>query len=109
MRILVAVEPTMYRETLAHCIRTNRPDNEVRLAAPDSLEWEATSFRPHLLVCNDNAQQVRGVSIPSRVVVRYHDSLDTSVFLNDQAPRLFQDMTIEDLLGVVEEAQRLIA
>ncbi len=109
MRILVAVQPTMCRETIAHCIRINRFDNEVRLAAPDSLEGEATSFRPHLLVCNDNAPQVKGGSIPSRVVVRYHDSLDTSVFLNDQAPRLFQDMTIEDLLGVVEEAQRLIA
>jgi hypothetical protein len=110
MRILVAVAPTMYRETLAHVIRTDRPDDDVRLADPDSLDREASSFLPHLIVCNDNAPEVpEGVSVPSWVVIRYHDHLSASVFIDDQDPRLFQDMSIEDLLGVVEETQRLIA
>jgi hypothetical protein len=110
MRILVAVAPTMYRETLAHVIRTDRPDDDVRLADPDSLDREAISFRPHLVVCNDNAPEVpEGVSVPSWVVIRYHDHLSASVFIDDQDPRLFQDMSIEDLLGVVDETQRLIA
>jgi hypothetical protein len=110
MRILVAVAPTMYRETLAHVIRTDRPDDDVRLANPDSLDREASSFLPHLIVCNDNAPEVpEGVSVPSWVVIRYHDHLSASVFIDDQDPRLFQDMSIEDLLGVVDETQRLIA
>jgi hypothetical protein len=110
MRILVAVAPTMYRETLAHVIRTDRPDDDVRLADSDSLDREASSFLPHLIVCNDNAPEVpEGVSVPSWVVIRYHDHLSASVFIDDQDPRLFQDMSIEDLLGVVEETQRLIA
>jgi hypothetical protein len=110
MRILVAVAPTMYRQTLAHVIRTDRPDDDVRLADPDSLDREASSFLPHLIVCNDNAPEVpEGVSVPSWVVIRYHDHLSASVFIDDQDPRLFQDMSIEDLLGVVEETQRLIA
>jgi hypothetical protein len=108
MRILVAVAPTMYRETLAHVIRTDRPDDDVRLAAPEALDQEASSFRPHLIVCSDNASEVRGVSVPSWVVIRYHDHLSASVFLDGQDPRLVQDIAIEDLLGVVEETQRLV-
>jgi hypothetical protein len=42
------------------------------------------------------------------VVIRYHDHLSASVFLDGQDPRLVQDIAIEDLLGVVEETQRLV-
>ncbi len=108
MRILVAIAPTMYRQTLAHAIRRERPNDDVRLADPDSLDREASSFRPHLIVCSDSAPEVREVSVPTWVVIRYHDSLSASVFLDGQDPRLIQDMAIEDLLGVVEETQRLV-
>jgi hypothetical protein len=108
MRILVAVAPKMYRETLAHILRRDRPD-DVRLADPQALDREAASFRPHLVVCNDNASEVREeVSVPSWVVIRYHDHLSASVFLEGQDPRLVQDIAIEDLLGVAEETQRLL-
>jgi hypothetical protein len=109
MRILVAVSPIMYRETLVHAIRTNRPNVEVCLADPGSLDREAASFLPHLIVCNDNAAEVRGVSVPSWIVIRYHDHLSASIFLDKQDPRLVQDIAIEDLLEVIDETQRLIA
>jgi hypothetical protein len=110
MRILVAVAPTMYRESLAHIIRSDRPDDEVRLADPQALDSEAASFRPHLIVCSDDAQEIREeVSVPSWVVIRYHDSLSASVFLDGQDPRLVQDMSIEDFIWVVNETQRLLA
>lgn len=108
MRILVAVVPTMHRETLAHVIRRDRPNDDVRLADPNALDREASSFRPHLIVCIDYAPEVREVSVPCWVVIRYHDSLSASVSLDGQDPRLIQDITIEDLLGVVEETQRLV-
>jgi hypothetical protein len=109
MRILLTVEPTIYRQTLAHILRKDRPNDEVLLAQPDSLEREAASFRPHLIVSNDTAPaEVREVLIPSWVVIRYHDSLSASVFLDGQDTRLIQDMTIEDLLGVLEETERLL-
>ena len=108
MRILIAVAPTMYRETIAHIIQKDRPNDEVRFADPQALNREATSFRPHLIVCNDNASQVREASVPSWVVIRYHDHLSASVFLDGQDTQLFQDIEIKDLIGVVEETQRLI-
>ena len=108
MRILLALAPTMYRETLAHALRRDRPDDEVRLADPQALDREASSFRPHLIVCNDDTSEVREVSVPSWVVIRYHDSLSASVFLEGQDTRLIQDIALEDLLAVVEETQRLV-
>jgi hypothetical protein len=109
MRILVAVAPTMYRQTLAHVIRRDRPEDDVHLVDPQALDREAASFLPHLVVCNDNAPDVgEEVSVPSWVVIRYHDHLSASVFLDGQGPRLVQDMAIEDLLGVVDETRRLV-
>ena len=108
MRILVAVAPTMYREAFAHILqREDHPNDEVHLAYPDDLEREAASFHPHLIVCSDEASKVRMVSVPpSWVVIRYHDRLSASVSLDLQETRLIQDPTIEDLLGVIEEARR---
>jgi hypothetical protein len=104
------LSPTMYRETLAHILRTDCPSHEVRLADPQVLDWEAASFGPHLIVANDDAPEVReDVSVPSSwVMIRYHDHLSASVFVDGQDPRLVQDMSIEDLLGVVEKTQRLV-
>jgi hypothetical protein len=108
MRILVALTPTMYRQTLVHILRRDRPDDDMRLADPQTLDREASSFRPHLIVCNDNVSEVREVSVPSWVVIRYHDSLSASVFIDGQDTRLIQDISLEDLLVVVEETQRLV-
>jgi hypothetical protein len=108
MRILLAVAPTMYRQTLAHILRRSRPNDEVLLAESDSLGRTTASFRPDLIVCNDDAPEVRAVIVPSWVVIRHHDSLSASVFLGGQAPRLIQDIALENLLEVVEETERLI-
>ncbi|MDP8973802.1 MAG: hypothetical protein M3N45_11690 [Actinomycetota bacterium] len=108
MRILIAVAPTMYRETLAHIIQKDRPNDEVRFADPQILYQEASSFRPHLIVCNDNASEVREVNVPSWVVIRYHDHLSASVFFGGQDTRLIQDIETENLLEVIEETQRLV-
>ncbi len=108
MRILVAVAPTMYRETLAHILQREHRDDEVRLADPQVLDREASSFHPHLIVCNDNASEVREVSVPSWVVIRYQDSLSASVFLDEQDTQLIQDISIEDMLGVVKQTRSVI-
>ena len=40
MRILVTLAPTMYRETIAHILRRNRQNDDVRIADPDFLDRE---------------------------------------------------------------------
>ena len=109
MRILVALAPKMYRQTFAYILRRDRPNDEVRLACPQALDLEASSFRPHMIVSSDNAAQLReNVSVPSWVVIRYNDHLGACIFLKGQDTRLIQDMTIDNLREVVEETQRLL-
>ena len=109
MRILLAVSPLMYRETLAHLIRTNRPNTQVHLAEPEDLAREAASFGPHLIVCSDDAQEVQGVGVPSWVVLRYQNHMSASVLLDGRDPYLIEDISIEDLLRVIDETQRPVA
>jgi hypothetical protein len=108
MRILIAVAPTMYRETLANVLQRHRSNDDVRLADPQALNREAPLFRPDLIVCNDNASEVQDVSVPSWVVIRFHDHLSASVFVDGQDTYLIQDIEITDLLEVVEETERFI-
>jgi hypothetical protein len=100
----------MYRQTIAHVLRRDRPEDEVQhLADPQVLDREVSSLRPHLVVCNDNVPDVgEEVSVPSWVVIRYHDHLSASVFLDGQDPRLVQDIAIEDLIWVTDETRRLV-
>ena len=53
-RVLIALEPSMYAETLAFSVRKHRPRAEVSLLDPSSgdLEAEARRARPHLIVAN---------------------------------------------------------
>ena len=98
----------MYRETLANVLRTDRPTDDVYVADPKALDRETSSFRPHLIVCTDSASEVSEVSVPSWIVIRYHDSLSASVSLEGQDTRLIHDIALEDLLGVAEETQRMV-
>src|SRR3712207_8017552 len=50
VRILISITPLMYREVLALTIRRRRPDFEVLLASPGSVDGRAERFRPHVLM-----------------------------------------------------------
>lgn len=52
VRIVVAIEPRMYREVLAFYFSKQRPQAEVVLASPETLREEVKRTRPHLLVAN---------------------------------------------------------
>ena len=50
MRILITIAPRIYREVLALSIHRRRPDFEVLLAPPGSLDGRAERFGPHVLL-----------------------------------------------------------
>src|SRR5215212_1104888 len=50
VRILLTISPRLYREALALCIHRHRPDFDVLLAPPWSLDGRAERFEPHVLV-----------------------------------------------------------
>jgi hypothetical protein len=108
VRVLVTVEPRIYREAVARSILRASPGAEVRVVPPGDAEGEVALFRPDLLVHNDTAG-IAGAAlagVPCRVEMLYSDSMDARVTADGVATRL-RDMSTEDLLRTVAVAASL--
>jgi len=51
VRVLVTVEPRMYREAIALAVQRARPNSEVMLVAEEVLDGQLDGFAPHVLLC----------------------------------------------------------
>lgn len=107
MKILITVKPRMYREAIAMSIHRHRPDAEVLLAPPESLDREIERFRPHLIVRNDGAAPEMLATGTHQVEVLYSDGMDAKVSLDGRTSKA-RDMSMDDLLRVIDEAEGLI-
>ena len=109
VRILVAVNPRMYREVIALSLHRNRPHAEVLLCPPEILVGEVKRFKPHLVVLDDNdGAAPDGLSgVPYRVEILLGASMDARISVDGQA-REVKDICTEDLLAVVDEAEKMI-
>ncbi len=109
MRILIPVTPRMYREALAAAVHRHRPEFEVRMAPPEDIYELVGRFNPHLIVRNDNdgldPQLLEHVSC--WVEVMYTDSMNAKIALDGTIEEV-SDIAIDDLLRVVDEAERLV-
>jgi len=105
VRILITITPRMYREVLALSILLRRPDFEVLLASPGSLEGRADRFEPHVLV--QDADENR---LPDGVLCRIRlldaGSMDATIELYETISEV-QDVSLEDLFEVLEEVEEL--
>jgi DNA-binding IclR family transcriptional regulator len=101
VRILVAIEPQMYREVLAFHLRQERPRSaEVSLASPQTLLAEAERVRPHLIVANEVPPKLKEMCF--WVEVRTDDGLDATISANGYSDTI-HDVTLQDLLAVVDK------
>jgi hypothetical protein len=86
VRILVAIEPLMYREVLAFYFRQQRPRcAEVVLASPQILLAEAERVRPHLIFANEGVPgqlKERGYYSFFWVEVHANDRLGATISAN---------------------------
>ncbi len=110
IRVLVAIAPRMYRQTITLFLRSQRQDLlEVKSADLEDLERECVLIEPHLLVCHDGVTEgVRNRAF-SLVEIRYSDSLDALVRVNDKEPERVEDIEIGDLLAVVDETEEMVS
>lgn len=110
VRVLITVEPRMYREAIALAVQHHRPDAEVMMVAEAALDGQVDGFAPHVLVRNDG----HGAAFPEkllgsavcRVDVLYTDSMAARVSVGDRSFTL-DDASMEDLLSLVDEAEGL--
>jgi hypothetical protein len=105
MRVLITVNPRMYRQAMALSIQRQRPGLDVRVAPPEDAGSELAEFRPHLLAHNDTdglgPEDV--ADVPCRVTVLYSDGMDARISADGQVSTA-SDMSTEDLLQVVDVA-----
>ena len=114
VRVLIALSPRMYREALAFSLQTNRPGLvDVRLSPPEAAEAELASFRPHLLVHNDEGGGSYSLpkaaleAVPHRFEVLYSDGMDVRLSAGGSDTKL-NDASTDDLLRAVDAATLLV-
>ena len=109
VRILVAVNPRMYRELIGLSLHQHRPDAEVLICPPEALGQEIGRFGPHLVVLDDNdGAAPAGLSgFLYRVEILLGASKDARISADGWA-REIKDICMEDLLAVVDEAEQMI-
>ena len=109
VRILITITPRMYREVLALSIHRCRPDFEVLLAPPWSLDGKAELFRPHVLVQDaDDAELLPALAqgVVCRVRILIADRIDATIELDGRTSEV-HDVCLEDLFEVLEEVEKL--
>jgi hypothetical protein len=112
VRVLVTVEPRMYREAIALAVQRNRPEAEVMLVPADVLDGQVEDFAPHVLVRNDSdwaiPEGLLGSSVVCRMEVLYTDGMAARVSVGGSSYTI-EDATMEDLLSLVDEAEELVS
>ena len=113
LRVLVAIEPRMYREVLAFHISQERPLSEVTLASSQSLQTQAEHTRPHLIIANEVPPELKEEPFSSsyflfRVEVRVENGLVASVSANGYSDTI-HDVSLQDFLAVVDKAEEELA
>jgi len=101
-RVLFANDPRSYRQAMAAAIETLRPDVEVLLGDPESLDLEVERLRPDVVVCS----RVTGL-VERRVSVwvdLYPDGDRLATVSIGGRRTKAAGMQLEDLLSVVDQA-----
>ena len=107
LRVLIAIAPTMYWETLELALLRYHPHVEVRITGPDALDKEVVSFEPHVVVCNNVTPTIRR-SVPSWVEVPYHSS-DATIHVQGQGESTIEDISTGDLFMVIDRTEELLS
>jgi hypothetical protein len=113
VRVLITLEPRMYRQAIALALQRARPDSEVMLAAEVSLNGQVHDFAPHVLVRSDYGPEVPEGQLSSSVVclveVLYTDHMGVRVSVVGGRSYTIEDASMEDLISLVDEAEGLIS
>jgi hypothetical protein len=111
VRVLVTVEPRMYREAIALAVQRNRPEAEVMLVPEEVMDGQVKDFAPHVLVRSDSdgavPEELLG-SVVCRMEVLYTDGMAARVSVGGNSYTI-EDASMEDLLALVDEAEGVIS
>src|SRR5215212_1385559 len=107
IKVLLAIEPLMYREVMASYLRHHRPQVEVILASGESLEAEIERVRPLLIIANEpsaepspTAKEAEAFWVRIRIGEQRIDA-DISI---DGYSATVKNVSSQDLLAAVDRA-----
>jgi hypothetical protein len=109
VRILITLTPRMYREVLALSVHRHRPDFEVLLAPPGSLDGEVERFGPHVLVQDADEAEPTTVlpeGVLRRIQILKTGRLDATIELDGTTSEV-RDARLEDLFEALGRAEGL--
>ena len=109
VRVLVTVEPRMYREAIALALQRASPHSEVMLAPENVLDGQVGEFAPHVLVRNDSDREIPEGQLGSVVLsveVLYTDGMSARISVGARSYTI-EDATMDDLISLVDEAEGL--
>jgi hypothetical protein len=112
VRVLITLEPRMYRQAIALALQRSRPDSEVMLAPEESLDGQVDEFAPHVLVRSDSGRELPEEMVGSVVLsveVLYTDDMGVRVSVLDGRSYTIEDASMDDLISLVDEAESLIS
>ena len=107
VRILVAIEPLMYREVIALHFRQEHPRSEVVLASKQTLRAEAERISPHLILANEVPLELKERGI-FWVEMPTGDVPVATISANGYSGTIHK-VSLQDLLAVVDRAEEELA
>jgi hypothetical protein len=108
VRVLVAIDPQMYREVLAFQLRQERPRSEVFLASPQTLRAEAERGRPHLIIASEVTPELKEMGSFWVEVISADDGLVANISADGYSDTIY-DVSLPDLLTAVDKAEEELA
>lgn len=105
MLVLIAIEPRSYKEAIGAVVRDLRPRLEVRMIEPEELEAEVARSEPDAVIGNLPEPAAAGARF-AWVVFRPYEEPAARIRVGRRRWEL-RDVSLEDLLFVVDEAAHL--
>ncbi len=105
MRVLVALKPRAYRDTLVHTIKRARAWVAVHFLDPDILDYEIKYLKPQVVICDQATPAVREFAT-CWVEIQQRDPLRVTVNIRGRA-RITPDISFDELISVIDEAEDL--
>ena len=108
--VMVAIDPLMYREVIAHAVRERRPRADVRTASSEDLDGEARRLAPDLIVCNRTNAPVREFahSWVELEVRPGSGSLDANAKVDSRPTSKVEQAEIDHVVAALDETERTL-
>src|ERR687894_3191304 len=111
VRVLITVEPRIYREALALAVQRHRPDAEVLMVQEGAMDGQVSGLAPHVLVRDDGGaafpEELLG-SVVCRLEMLYTDHMAARVSVGGRSFTI-EDARMDDLLALVDEAEEIVS